>query len=136
MQNKKSKFNYELLDSYIAGIVLNGPEVKAIRDDKMAFNDAYCVIENGEIFLKKFHISLKDMDESHTLRDRKLLLNKKEIRKIERAIKEKGLTIVPTSIFFADKGLIKVGLSTARGKKLYDKRETIKKRDLKRKDND
>jgi len=132
MQNKKAKFNYELLESYVAGVVLNGPEVKAIRENKFAFNDSYCAIENGELFLKKFHVTIKEADEKTTMRDRKLLITKKEIRKIEKSIKEKGLTIVPTSMFITDTGLIKLGLATARGKKQYDKRETIKKRDLDR----
>lgn len=132
MYNKKASFNYELLDSYKAGIQLTGPEVKAIRDNKVAFNDAYCLIENGEVFLKKLHISVKDGDEKATLRDRKLLLNRKEINKLERATKEKGLTIVPTSIYVNNTGLIKVDIALAKGKKNYDKRESIKKRDLSR----
>ena len=99
MNNKKCKFEYELLDSYIAGIQLNGPEVKAIRDNKISFNDSFCSIENNEIYLNKFHISIKDGGENDFLRKRKLLLNKKEIIKIGKDIKEKGLTVVPSSIF-------------------------------------
>lgn len=132
MQNKKAKFNYELLDSFTAGLVLVGPEVKAIRDNRMSFGDAFCSIESGEIFLNKFHISVKDGGENDFFRKRKLLLSRREIDKIERAVKEKGLTIVPKSIFFTKTGLIKMDICLAKGKKQYDKREAIKKRDLER----
>lgn len=132
MFNKKAKFNYELLDTYTAGMMLNGPEVKAIRDNKMSFNDAFCSIENNEIFLNKFHISVENGGENDFLRKRKLLLNRKEINKIQRAMKEKGLTVVPISIFFTKTSLIKMDIALARGKKQFDKRETIKKRDLER----
>ena len=131
MLNKKARYNYELLDGYVCGIILNGREVKSIRENRMAFNDSYCVIQDNEVFLKKFHISI-DAPEQECLRDRKLLLNKKEIKKIQRAIKEKGLTIVPTSIFFTDTQLIKIGISTAKGKKSFDKRASLKEKDLKR----
>jgi SsrA-binding protein len=132
MDNKKARFNYELLDSYTAGIQLTGPEVKAIREGKVSFNDSYCMIENGEVFLKKLHISVKDGDEKAVLRDRKLLLNKSEIKKLEKGIKEKGLTIVPTAVFVNKTGLIKANIALAKGKKNYDKRESIKKKDLAR----
>ena len=98
----------------------------------MSFADSFCTIENGEIWLNKFHISVANGGDNDFLRKRKLLLNKKEIKKIERAIKEKGLTVVPTSIFFTSTSLIKMDIALARGKKQYDKRETIKKRDLDR----
>ncbi len=132
MQNKKARFNYELLDTYTAGLILIGKEVKAIRENKMSFGDAYCSIESGEAFLNKFHISVKDGNDNDFFRKRKLLLNRKEINKIEKSIKEKGLTVIPISIFITKTGLIKMDVALAKGKKQYDKRETIKKRDLER----
>ena len=132
MENKKARFNYEFLDTYTAGIVLNGQEVKAVRDGKVAFNDSYCVIEAGEMFLKKLHISAKEATDHEVIRDRKLLLNRKEINKLERGMKEKGLTIVPTAMYVNKTGLIKVGIALAKGKKNYDKRESIKKREQQR----
>ena len=122
VNNKKAYFNYEILDSYQAGIMLNGPEVKAVRAHAFSFNDAYCVIDGSSVVLKKFHIAVKDGTENDFLRDRKLLLNKKEIKKLERGIKEQGLTIVPVSLYFTETNLIKVGVALARGKKNYDKR--------------
>jgi SsrA-binding protein len=132
MENKKARFNYELLNTYTAGIMLTGPEVKAIRDNRVSFNDAYCIITNGEVIVKKLHISVKEGGENEFLRDRKILLRKKEISELNKALVERGLTIIPISIFVTKTGLIKLGVAVARGKKLYDKRETIKKRDLER----
>lgn len=132
MLNKKCKFEYTLIDTYTAGIMLNGPEVKAICENRMSFGDAFCSIEGGEMFMNKFHISVKDGGENDFMRKRKLLLNRKEIDKIEQMVKEKGLTIVPTAIYFNDTRLIKVDVAVAKGKKQFDKRETIKKRDLER----
>lgn len=132
MINKKASFNYELLDKYHAGIQLTGPEVKAIRANKFSFNDSYCLVDQGEVYLKKLHISVKDAGENETLRDRKLLLNRKEIDKLDRACREKGLTIVPTALYVNKTGLIKVDIALAKGKKQYDKRESIKKKDLAR----
>lgn len=126
MYNKKCRYNYSLLESFTAGIILNGPEVKALREDKVSFGDSFCHITNGEMFLRKLHISVKDGSEGECMRDRKLLLNKKEISKIGRALKEKGLTIVPVSIFFNKTGLVKVEIFLAKGKKQYDKRSKEK----------
>lgn len=128
MQNKKAFFDYEILEQFVAGIKLTGPEVKAIRDNKMSFADAFCTITDGEVFLRKMHISVKEGGENEFVRDRKLLLNKKEIDKISKALKEKGLTMVPTSMFVNDTHLIKVGVALARGKKNYDKRFSEKYR--------
>ena len=132
MQNKKAKYEYEFLDTFEAGVMLTGPEVKAVRDNRMAFNDAYCAFKDDELFLLKFHISVKDGGDNEFLRDRKLLLTRKELGKLQREVKENGLTIVPTGIFFTKTGLVKLGIALARGKKVYDKRESIKKRDLAR----
>lgn len=103
-----------------------------MRDGKVAFNDSYCTIMDGQMFLKKLHISIKDGTDNEFVRDRKLLLNRKEIDKLEKGIKEKGLTIVPLSVFVNKTGLIKVTIALAKGKKQYDKRESIKKKDLAR----
>ena len=132
MYNKKAKYEYELLDSYTAGIMLTGPEVKAVKQNKVSFTDSFCYIINNEIFVKKLHISIKDGIENQCTRDRKLLLNKKEIHKIQKCIKEKGLTIVPVSIFFNNTNLIKMSIFTAKGKNSVNKKEKIKERDLKR----
>jgi SsrA-binding protein len=127
--NRKSKFEFEFLDSYTAGIVLTGVEVKFIRDGKLSFSDSYCQFQNGELFLK--NVSISGIGTDNIKRDRKLLLNKKELNKIQKALIS-NITIVPYKIFTNNKGLFKVEIMIAKGKKLYDKRETIKKRDLER----
>lgn len=127
--NRKSKFEFEFLDSYTAGIVLTGIEVKFIRDSKLSFSDSYCQFQNGELFLK--NVSISGIGNDNIKRDRKLLLNKKELNKIQKALIS-NITIVPYKIFTNNKGLFKVEIMIAKGKKLYDKRETIKKRDLER----
>ena len=134
LSNKKVYYNYEILDTYTAGFMLTGPEVKAVCDNGASFGDAYCVIEDGCLILKKFHISVKD--DLDTLRDRRLLLNKKELRKLDKVLKEKGLTIVPISVFTTKTGLIKASVALAKGKRNYDKRESIKKKDLERRNDD
>lgn len=132
MLNKKAKFDYEFLEKFTAGVMLVGREVKSVKDNKASFGDSYCVVENNAIVLKKFHISLKDKSDEECTRDRKLLLTKQEISKISKKIKEKGLTLIPVSVFVNKTGLIKMDIALAKGKKNYDKRETIKERDLKR----
>ena len=127
--NRKSKFEFEFLDSYTAGIVLTGVEVKFIRDGKLSFSDSYCQFQNGELFLK--NVSISGIGTDNIKRDRKLLLNKRELKKIQRNFFS-NTTIVPYKIFTNNKGLFKVEIMIAKGKKLYDKRETIKKRDLER----
>jgi len=128
MKNSKAFYNYEILDTYTAGVKLFGTEVKAMRENKCSFNDSYCVIDDGELFLKNFHIS----DGTDPLRMKKLLLKKREIAKLQVVLKEKGLTIVPTRWFFTDSGLIKFDIGVGKGKKIYDKREAIKKKDAQR----
>ena len=134
IQNKKAKFDYEILDTYEAGIVLTGTEIKSIRDGKAQLKDSYAVIRNNEIFLLNMHIShyeqgnIFNHDETRT---RKLLLHKKEILKLRDKIEIEGLTLVPIKLYFkGNKAKILLGL--ARGKKIYDKRESIKKRDIDR----
>lgn len=129
--NKKANFEYFLYDKFEAGIVLVGSEVKSLRSSEASLSDSFVFIHGHEVFLKNMYI--KEYKQStmfipNPRRDRKLLLSKKEILKLERAIKEKALTIVPTKVYFKD-NLVKVEIATAKGKKLFDKRETIKKRE-------
>lgn len=135
INNRKAKFNYDITDEYIGGIVLLGSEIKSLRQGKCNISDAYCVIHNGEAWLKNCYISKYDSDKftNHDeLRDRKLLLTKKEIRKIKEEIQTPGITIAPLSIFINNRGLAKVKIGIARGKKNYDKRNDIKDRDNER----
>jgi SsrA-binding protein len=133
IKNRKASFEFELLDEFDAGIVLLGSEVKSIRKGNVSITEAFCYINKGEVFIKNMHIQeLKDAVNPHEpLRERKLLLTKKEISKIELKLKNKGLTLVPTYMY-NKKGLIKLKISLAKGKKLYDKRESIKQKDVER----
>ena len=116
-------------------MVLLGTEVKSLREGKASFNDSYCLVHKGEIWVKSLHIaqySHGTVNNHDPVRDRKLLLQKREIKKIEAKLKEKGCTLIPLSIFFNDKGLAKMEIGLAKGKKLHDKRETIKQKDVER----
>ncbi len=133
--NRKAKFEYEFLDKYTAGIKLAGTEIKAIREGKANIADSFCEFNNNELFVINMHIE----EYSHATyfnhspkTERKLLLNKKELKKLEKEVKNSGLTIIPTRLFINDRGLAKLDIVLARGKKMYDKRETIKDRDNKR----
>lgn len=129
IRNKRVSFDYELLDKFTTGIVLYGTEIKSIREGKVSLVDTYCLIEKGELWVKGMHIAeyrLGNFYNHNTQRDRKLLLTKKEIQKIGRIVKESGLTIVPTSLFINEKGLAKLNIAIARGKKTYDKRQSLK----------
>lgn len=135
IKNRAAFHEYFIDNKYVAGIALTGTEVKSLREGKASFNDSYCIIHKGEVWLKSLHIaeySHGTVNNHEPLRDRKLLLQKREIRKIESRLKEKGYTLVPLCIFFNEKNLIKVEIGLAKGKKLHDKRETIKRRDLER----
>lgn len=135
IKNRRATFNYEILDTYTAGIVLLGTEIKSIRLGKASLVDTFCIIHHGEVWVKNLYIasyffgSYNNHDER---RDRKLLLNKKEIRALEQDTKDSGFTIVPLKLFINNKGLAKIEIAVARGKKQYDKREAIKERDMKR----
>lgn len=136
IKNKKASFEFEFLEEFIAGIVLVGSEVKSIRNGAASFTDAYCYIKDNEIFVKNLHISEyknSSYNQHEPKRDRKLLLTKKEIKKLKEKSQEKGLTIVPTKLFINDRGMVKIGIALSRGKKLYDKRENIKRKDDERK---
>lgn len=130
--NKKARFEYEFIQTLTCGIQLVGSEVKSIREGKVSISESYCYFNNNELFIKGMNISDYGYGSFHdTSRDRKLLLKKKEIRDFQNQLTN-GLTIVPYRLFLNDKGLIKVEIVLAKGKKLYDKRETIKKRDVER----
>lgn len=132
MNNRQAYFNYAIEDKLEAGIVLMGTEVKSIREGKVSFNDAFCMFDNHELWVRGLYIAeykLGTTNNHIAVYDRKLLLHKKELRKLEAKIKEKGLTIVPLKVFFTDKELVKIEIGLGRGKKEHDKRETIKERD-------
>ena len=120
IKNKRAKFEYHLLDTFTAGIVLTGTEIKSIRDSKASILEAYCVYDDGEVFIRNMHITAYENGSfyNHKPRnDRKLLLNKKEIQKIEKWLKVKGNTVIPIKMFLSDKGWAKIDIATAQGKK-------------------
>ncbi|TLU55786.1 MAG: SsrA-binding protein [Chlorobium sp.] len=135
IQNKKARFEFEIFDTLVAGIQLFGSEVKSVRLGHASLGDSFAIIHHNEVWLENMQITpyeLNRMEMIEAKRSRKLLLHKKEIQKIQAKINEKGLTLVPLKAFFNSKGLLKIELAVAKGKKLYDKRETIKKRDNQR----
>lgn len=135
VKNKKASFDYELIEFFTAGIVLTGTEIKSIRLGKASLTDSYCLMEKGELWAKGIQISeyFFGTYNNHTpKRDRKLLLTKRELRKITRLTKETGFTIVPTKMFINEKGLAKLDIAIAKGKKAWDKRESLKERDDRR----
>lgn len=135
IKNKRASFDYEFIETFTAGIVLTGTEIKSIRMGKASLVDTYCFLSRGEIWVKNMHITeyFYGSYNNHTVRrDRKLLLNKKEIKKLERGTKETGFTIVPVRMFINEKGLAKVVIALAKGKKQYDKRESLKEKDDRR----
>jgi SsrA-binding protein len=133
--NRKAKYEYQLLDSFEAGLVLTGTEVKSVKEGNANLSDAYCLFENGNLTLKSMFIAEYKYGTIHnheTRRDRRLLLRKTELKKMERRVTEKGMTIVPYKLYFSERGFIKIQLYLAIGKKTYDKRESIKERQNKR----
>lgn len=135
IKNKKVFHDYEFLEKYIAGIKLTGTEIKSIRLGKAALADSYCLFHEDELFLKGMHISeywWGNLNNHDPLRERKLLLTRKELRKISRKIKETGFTIIVLKVFINDRGLAKAEIAVSRGKKEYDKRETLKRKDSER----
>ncbi|MEC7895655.1 MAG: SsrA-binding protein [Bacteroidota bacterium] len=136
IKNRKAFFNYQIIDKYIAGIMLLGTEIKSIRKSAVNLSNSFCSIENDNIIVKGMQISEYlhgNINNHDPLRDRKLLLNKKEIRQIKKKVFEKKLSIIPTKLFVNKRGFAKVEFGLGKGKKEYDKRETIKKRDSDRK---
>lgn len=135
IKNKRARFEYELLEGFDAGIQLFGTEIKSIRMGKASIVDSFCQMKDGELFIINMFIDEYDWGTHYnhkTKRDRKLLLEKKELKKIDRKTKESGMTIVPTTLYINDKGMAKLRIYLAKGKKLYDKREALKGKDLKR----
>lgn len=135
INNRQAYFNYHIEDKYDAGIVLLGTEVKSVRDGKVSFNDSFCLFEKGELWIRSMYIaeySHGTVNNHIAVHDRKLLLTKRELRKLQIKIKEKGYSIVPLKIYFNEKNLVKIQIGLGKGKKSYDKRETIKTRDTER----
>ncbi len=135
IENRKARFEYKFLQTYEAGILLNGPEVKSLRAGNAHLSDAFCYFRNGELFIRNMHIAEYNMATDQvqdSKRERKLLMKKAELKKLERKAKEKGFAIVPFKVFFNARGFAKVMIALAQGKKTFDKRESIKERDTKR----
>ena len=135
MKNRSAFYEYQIDDKYDAGMVLTGTEVKSLRSGKVSFNDSYCLFQGTELYVRSLHISEYELGtyaNHDPVRERKLLLNKKELKKMQGKIKEKGYTVIPLRIFFSESGKAKIQIGLARGKKLHDKRESIKQRDTER----
>lgn len=135
IENRRARFDYQFMDEYTAGLVLRGTEIKSIREGKAGLSDSYCYFRNDELFVKNFHITEygdASFYNHEPLRERKLLLSRQELNKLLRKVKDQGLTIIPVRLFINDKGYAKLNIALAKGKKAYDKREDIKKKDLER----
>jgi SsrA-binding protein len=135
IKNKRASFDYEFIDTYTAGLVLTGTEIKSIRLGKASLVDTYCIFDKGELWVKNMNITpyFYGTYNNHPARhDRKLLLTRRELHKLQRNVTETGLTIIPVRLFINDKGLAKLFIALARGKKEYDKRQTLREKDDKR----
>jgi len=136
IKNRKARYEYHVIQTYEAGIVLTGTEVKSVREGKANINEAYCLFDkNNELWLKSMHIAEYKLGYHYNhepKRDRKLLLKKPEIKKLYRRVLEKGNTIIPLRVYFSERGLVKIEIAAAMGKKAYDKRHSIKEKDMKR----
>ena len=135
IKNKKASFEYEFIERFTAGIVLSGTEIKSIRAGKASLVDSYCYFSGTELYVKNMNVAeywWGSFNRHDPRRDRKLLLTKKELRKLARSIKEKGLTVVPVKLFIADNGYAKLDIALARGKREFDKRQSIKDKDMRR----
>ncbi|KGN96736.1 single-stranded DNA-binding protein [Porphyromonas sp. COT-108 OH2963] len=135
IKNKRATFDYEILETFVCGIVLTGTEIKSIRLSKASLVDTYCIVERGEVWVKNMYIAeyFYGSYNNHTeRRERKLLLSKKEIKSIQEAIKNNGTTVVPTRLFINERGLAKLVIAIAKGKKQYDKRASLKEKDLRK----
>jgi SsrA-binding protein len=132
INNRQAYYNYHIENKYVAGIVLLGTEVKSIRQGKVSFNDAFCLVDKGELWLRGMYIaeySHGTVNNHIAVHDRKLLLTKRELQRLQAALKEKGLTIIPLKVFLNEKNLVKVEIGLGKGKKLHDKRDSIKQRE-------
>ena len=135
LRNKSATFEYFIEDKFDAGMVLTGTEVKSLREGRVSFNDSYCLIDRGEMYVKGLHIahySFGSYSNHPPVRDRKLLLKKKEVSRIIQKLKDKGFTIIPLKIYFNERGFAKMQIGLAKGKKLHDKRESVKQRESER----
>ncbi len=136
IKNRRAGFEFEFLENFTAGIVLSGTEIKSIREGKASLVDSYCYFSGTELYVKNMNVAEywwgSAFSRQDPRRDRKLLLTKKELRKLQRAVKEKGLTIVATRLFISENGYAKLNISLARGKREFDKRESIKEKDMRR----
>ncbi|QJD78111.1 SsrA-binding protein SmpB [Spirosoma rhododendri] len=135
IRNRRASFEYSFLETYTAGIALTGTEIKSVRQGKVNLQDAYCLLLNDELYVRQMNIALYSEGTHYNhepLRDRKLLLTKRELRRLTENLKDQGLTIVPVRMFTTDRGFAKLDIALAKGKKLYDKRDSIKERDVKR----
>jgi SsrA-binding protein len=135
IRNKRASFEYQFLDTYIAGIMLTGTEIKSVRQGKVNLQDGYCIFLDNQLLVKQMHISTYSEGTHYNhdpLRDRKLLLQKRELTKLNGKLQDQGLTIVPVRLFINERGFAKLEIALAKGKKLYDKREDIKTKDVKR----
>ena len=135
MNNRQAYFHYYIEGKYVGGLVLLGTEVKSIREGKVSFNDAFCLFDKNELWLRGLYIAeykLGTVNNHIAVHDRKILLTHKELKRIQSKMKEKGFTLVPLRVFFNEKNLVKVEIGLARGKKIYDKREAIKQKDVQR----
>jgi SsrA-binding protein len=135
IENRRAKFDYQFLDTLTAGMVLKGTEIKSIREGKAALADSYCFFKNDELYVRNLHITEYEnasFTNHDPMRERKLLLSRQELNKLLKKVKDQGLTIVPIKLFINDKGYAKLNIALAKGKKLFDKRDDIKKRDIER----
>ncbi len=135
IKNRRASFDYSFIETYTAGMVLVGSEIKAIRQGKAALVDSFCYFRKGELYVKNINISEyieSNVYNHETTRERKLLLSKKELEKLEKKMKDQGLTIIPITLFTSDSGYAKLEIALAKGKKLYDKRDSIKEKDINR----
>ncbi|MEN9297173.1 MAG: hypothetical protein RJB49_131 [Bacteroidota bacterium] len=135
IKNRRASFEYAFIDTFTAGLVLMGTEIKSIRQGKANLTDAYCVFFQDELFVRNMHISAYEEGTHYNhapLRDRKLLLSKRELGKLQKELKNVGLTIIPTRLFISDKGYAKLNIALSKGKKTFDKRDDIKEKDVKR----
>ncbi|WP_339608853.1 SsrA-binding protein SmpB [uncultured Roseivirga sp.] len=135
IKNRRASYEFEFIDKFVAGMQLQGTEIKSIREGKVQLQDAYCYFKNGELYIKQMHIaqfSEGSYNNHVTDRERKLLLTKRELSKLESKLDEKGLSIVPLRLFITDRGFAKTEIALGKGKKLFDKRDSIKDKDIKR----
>ncbi|RPG06132.1 MAG: SsrA-binding protein [Pelagibacteraceae bacterium TMED267] len=134
-KNRKATFNYEVFDKYTAGIILKGTEIKSIRSSLITMNSSYCIVDNNAIYVKDLNISeyeFGNVNNHEPKRKRKLLLNKREINQIIKKVSDKKLSIIPLNLFVSDRGFAKIQIALCKGKKIYDKRESLKKREVDR----